>query len=112
METLSLLFVFVFYIAIRVLLGHHKTPSMKDARKYRQGIKLVETRQYEQALAYFQQHAQLAPRSGVVLWRCCPFWVLDVRSGCRLNPRRQDAGRGRGRDMSFRCDDAIRAVEL
>jgi tetratricopeptide (TPR) repeat protein len=55
MEGVSLIFVFVFYILIRLLLGHHRTPVMKDRRRYQAGIDLVAQGHYSEALQYFDK---------------------------------------------------------
>lgn len=75
METLSLVFVFVLYIWVRLLLGHHLTPTIKDRRKYAPGIKLVDEQQYEEGLKYFNRILSHRHDSGVV-------WAY--RSICQL----------------------------
>lgn len=65
MEALSLVFILGIYVGIRLLLGHHKTPSMRDREKYRKGVHLVYDREYEKALNYFKEVVKKAPKSGV-----------------------------------------------
>lgn len=65
METLSLVFVFVLYIWVRLLLGHHLTPTIKDRRRYAVGIKLVDDHQHEEGLKYFNRILSHRQDSGV-----------------------------------------------
>ncbi|MDX2301264.1 MAG: tetratricopeptide repeat protein [Microscillaceae bacterium] len=65
METLSLVFIFGLYIGIRLFLGHHKTPAMKDRQKYQEGIALVYQKKYTEALDYFQKVLQKDPKSSI-----------------------------------------------
>lgn len=65
MEAVSLSLIFVAYIGIRLLLGHHKTQAMKDRVKYSKGVDLVYANQYKEALQYFEGVLQQNPDSGL-----------------------------------------------
>lgn len=65
MEFLLFLFVFVFYIAARLLLGHHRNAKQIDTTKYKQGISWVEQKQYVKALHYFENILAENIHSGV-----------------------------------------------
>ena len=76
MEALSLALILGLYIGIRIFLGHHKTPAMKDRKKYHQGVALVYHRKYPEALAYFEKITQKDPKSALA-------WAFKAE--CNLN---------------------------
>ncbi|OJJ14433.1 hypothetical protein BKI52_42380 [marine bacterium AO1-C] len=65
MEVLLIGFVFVGYILIRLMLGHHITQTIKDQRKFQPGIELVNQEKYEEALQYFDPILTKRPESAV-----------------------------------------------
>lgn len=80
METLSIVFIFMAYIGIRLLLGHHRTPAMKDKKRYAGGIRLVQKKKYSEGLVYFKRRLQEDPKSAVV-HACkgkCHFFMGDL----------------------------------
>ncbi len=65
MESFAIFFVFFFYIWIRLALGHHKTPEMRDEVLYKQGFSYFVEREYEQAKAYFAEKIAKKPQSSL-----------------------------------------------
>ncbi|NJL13236.1 MAG: tetratricopeptide repeat protein [Microscillaceae bacterium] len=65
------------YIGIRLLLGHHKTPEMKDREKYREGVRLVYANRFEEARDYFTKVIEKNPQSGLA-------WAFRAEANYRL----------------------------
>jgi len=78
MEGLSVFLIFVVYIGIRLLLGHHKDQTFRDTQKFREGIELVERHQYEEAFQYFNEVLAENPKSGVAwAYRCICHYQFE-----------------------------------
>lgn len=67
MEVTLLFFIFVFYIVIRIMLGHHKDRSYRDKIKYEKGIHLFQIKSYQEALEYFQKKILQEPDSAIAI---------------------------------------------
>jgi tetratricopeptide (TPR) repeat protein len=67
MEVVAFLFAFVFYMIVRVLLGHHKNQSYRDRQKYKKGIHLIEIKNYQEAIEYFRKIIHSNPNSAIAL---------------------------------------------
>jgi tetratricopeptide (TPR) repeat protein len=65
MEMLLIGLVFVLTILLCVLLGYHRTPFMKDLKKYKQGVEWVHQKKYEQAIVYFHDISSNHPNSAL-----------------------------------------------
>lgn len=65
METFSFVLIFVAYVGIRLLLGHHKDKTYKDKKKYQKGISLVSNGENQKAIEYFSEIIKNDKRSGV-----------------------------------------------
>ncbi len=65
MEAVSIFSLLGIYIGIRLLLGHHKTQSMKDVEKYKEGVKLILADNYSEAHVYFGKIIQQDPQCGI-----------------------------------------------
>ncbi len=77
MEALSIFSLFGVYILARLFLGHHKTKSMKDMEKYREGVKLIFKDQYAEAHTYFSQIIKKDPQ-------CAIAWGFRAEANYRL----------------------------
>jgi tetratricopeptide (TPR) repeat protein len=55
METFSVVIVFAFFLWIAILLGLHKTRSMKDMVKYKKILELIVARSYAEAIVDIDQ---------------------------------------------------------
>ncbi|WP_026998732.1 tetratricopeptide repeat protein [Eisenibacter elegans] len=69
MEGLSVFLIFGLYIGIRLMLGHHKSPAQRDAKRLGEGVALLAQKQYEDALAYFEKALKQSPNSALA-WTC------------------------------------------
>ncbi len=65
MESFAIFFVFFFYIWVRLALGHHKTPEMRDERLYKEGFALIFEKEYQKAKEYFVEKIQFNPKSSL-----------------------------------------------
>ncbi len=73
MEVLLIGFVFVGYIMIRLMLGHHLTQTFKDTKKFQSGIDLVNEEKYTEAIQYFDNVLTKKPESAVA-------WLYKAKS--------------------------------
>lgn len=55
MEAVSIFLVLGAYIGVRLLLGHHKTPIIRQLERQKAGVRLVEDKRYEEGLEYFNK---------------------------------------------------------
>lgn len=65
METFSFVLIFVAYIGVRLLLGHHKDKTYKDKKKHQKGITLVSNGENQKAINYFNEVIKNDKRCGV-----------------------------------------------
>jgi tetratricopeptide (TPR) repeat protein len=78
MEAVSIFSLLGFYVLIRVLLGHHKTKSMKDTEKYKEGVKLIFADNFKDAHIYFSNIIQKDPQ-------CAIAWGYRAEANYRLD---------------------------
>lgn len=62
MEGFILIILLAIYLAIKIAFGNHDDPTAKDAKKYREGIELVQQKQYQEAYRYFDQVLKERPK--------------------------------------------------
>lgn len=67
MESFAIFSVFFIYIGVRLALGHHKTPEMRDRVLYKKGFELLFNREYAEAKDYFSHKIQQKPQSSIAL---------------------------------------------
>ncbi len=77
MEALSLFLVLGLYVGIRLLLGHHKTPDMKDRARYAKGVQMVYQGEYQAAIDYFEKVLDKNSKSGLA-------WMYKAECHLRL----------------------------
>ncbi len=65
MEVAALTLLYVAFLALRYFWIDHETPAEKDQKRLAAGIRLATLRQYDDALAYFDQAVQQYPKSAV-----------------------------------------------
>ncbi|MCU0446104.1 MAG: tetratricopeptide repeat protein [Microscillaceae bacterium] len=65
MEAVAMMIFMSLVIGISLAFGVHKTPAMRDEKRYAAGIRLVGLQKYLEALAYFEQIIKKHPHSGV-----------------------------------------------
>jgi tetratricopeptide (TPR) repeat protein len=58
MESIGIIFIFVGYVIVRIMLGHHITPTLHDRKRYAQLLALVAQKKYAEALPLIQQKLQ------------------------------------------------------
>ncbi|TAE18408.1 MAG: hypothetical protein EAZ95_04205 [Bacteroidetes bacterium] len=63
MEGVSVIFIFVGYIAIRLMLGHHRTPTMRDKKRYQKLIDLLKNKDYTTVLQNLEGILSQNPQS-------------------------------------------------
>jgi tetratricopeptide (TPR) repeat protein len=78
MEVALLVLLFIPYVVIRYYLIDHDTPSEKDRVRFAKGIQLIQARQYDEALSFFEQAVKEHPKSAI---------AFAMRGRCHL---RQD----------------------
>lgn len=78
MESIGVIFIFVGYVIVRIMLGHHITPTLHDKKRYAQLLELVAQKKYTEALPTLHQKLQENENSAVC-------WALKAE--CHLGLR-------------------------
>lgn len=65
MEVALLSLLFFFYLFVRYFVVDHDTLADKDRRRFEQGIQLVDSRRFDEALIYFDQAIRQHPKSAI-----------------------------------------------
>ncbi len=75
MESVGLIFIFVGYVLVRIMLGHHNTPTMRDRKQFQPLIAQVGKKQYAEVLPLIESALQKKPESALC-------WALKAQ--CHL----------------------------
>ncbi|WP_266365998.1 tetratricopeptide repeat protein [Tellurirhabdus rosea] len=67
MEVALLCLLFIPYLVIRYYFIDHDTPAEKDLARFAKGIRLIKSRQYDDALLYFDKAVKENPKSAIAL---------------------------------------------
>jgi len=78
MEAVCIGFVFIGYILLRLMLGHHRTPTMRDKKKHQDYINQVTNKEYTDVLPKLEKALLNTPESAIC-------WLLKV--ACHLGLR-------------------------
>ncbi|HAS46983.1 MAG TPA: hypothetical protein DCS93_41250 [Microscillaceae bacterium] len=78
MEVLLIGFVFVGYILVRLMLGHHITQTNKDQKKFQPGIEMAAKKRYKLAIQYFDSVLEKHPKSAVA-------WLYKAKCNFELH---------------------------
>jgi tetratricopeptide (TPR) repeat protein len=65
MEAVAVMLFLIIYAGLLLAFGAHKTPLMRDEKRYQTGIRLVENQKYTEALVYFDNVLQKKPNSAL-----------------------------------------------
>ncbi len=65
MEAMLLGFVFIGYIILRLMLGHHRTPTMYDRKQYHIYVEAVAQKNYTMVLPAIEKILREKPRSAI-----------------------------------------------
>ena len=78
MESVGIIFIFVGYVIVRLMLGHHQTPTMRDRKLFATLIEAVGKKNFTETLPNIEQALEKKPESAIC-------WALKAQ--CHLGLR-------------------------